>query len=187
MSAYGQRVTKSTSFKGFLIRDWQERDRAAAANVIRSVLAEYGLGWEVDCGQCTDRDAVEVEKYYWATGGEFWVVESQGQIVGTGGYYPIARGEKAAEIRKMYLLPEARGQQLGRFLLSQLEAAAVEKGFEEVWIETASVLKQAVALYEQNGYVAANGVETDRCDRVYHKAVSTSFQTTGKSRLWPVE
>lgn len=157
------------TFAGFLIRDWEVRDRAAAAEVIRSVLAEYGLGWEVNCGQCTDQDAVEVEKYYWATGGEFWVVESQGRIVGTGGYYPIARGKKAAEIRKMYLLPEARGQQLGRFLLSQLETTAVQNGYTEIWIKTASVLKQAVSLYEQNGYAAAAGVETDRCDKVYRK------------------
>lgn len=159
------------SFKNYLIRDWAVGDQETAANVVKTVLAEYGLSWEIgECG-CSDRDAVEVETYYWQTGGEFWVVEQAGQIVGTGGYLPIERGENAVEIRKMYLLPVARGQKLGRYLLSELEQAAAERGFGEVWVETASVLAEAVKLYEQNGYIPESGVETERCDKVYSKSM----------------
>ncbi len=158
-------------FKDFLLRDWEVSDRTPAANMIKTVLAEYGLGWEVNCGGCSDQDAVEVEKYYLTAGGEFWVIERSGQIVGTGGYHPISRGQKAVEIRKMYLLPQARGQGLGRFLLTQLEQAAAAKGFQEAWIETATCLSAAVKLYEQNGYQPQSGVETARCDRVYCKVI----------------
>ena len=158
-------------FKAFLIRDWEVGDREAAAAVVKTVLAEYGLGWEVgECG-CSDRDAVEVETYYWQSGGEFWVVEQAGEIVGTGGYLPIERGEKAAEIRKMYLLPSARGKGLGRYLLAELEQAAAAKGFGEVWVETSTVLAEAVKLYERNGYRPKSGVETERCDKVYSKSL----------------
>ncbi|MGB7084948.1 MAG: GNAT family N-acetyltransferase [Phormidesmis sp.] len=166
-------------FKDFLIRDWQVGDRTAAANVVKTVLTEYGLGWEVGCGGCSDQDAVDVEQNYWQTGGEFWVVERDGEIVGTGGYYPIARSSaekgsgnlnlKAVEIRKMYLLPSARRQGLGRYLLAQLEQAAAAKGFSEVWVETATVLKEAVILYEKNGYSPSPAVETERCDKAYFK------------------
>ena len=161
-------------FKDFLIREWVAGDRTAAANVIKTVLAEYGLSWEVSCGGCSDQDAVEVEKYYLQAGGEFWVIERAGKIVGTGGYYPIDRGHNAVEIRKMYLLLEARSYGLGRFLLSQLEQAAAQKGFEEVWVETATALKEAVSLYEKNGYEAESGVETERCDRAYRKRLVSS-------------
>ncbi len=158
-------------FKDFLIREWGVGDRTSAANAIKTVLAEYGLGWEVNCGGCSDQDAVEVEKYYLETGGEFWVIERSGQIVGTGGYHPISRGQKAVEIRKMYLLPEVRGHGLGRFLLAQLEQAAAARGFQEAWVETATALKAAVVLYERNGYIAESGVETERCDKVYRKTI----------------
>ena len=47
-------------FKDFLIRDWVPGDRTAAADVVKTVLEEYGLGWEVSCGGCSDADAVEV-------------------------------------------------------------------------------------------------------------------------------
>ncbi|XGV98748.1 MAG: GNAT family N-acetyltransferase [Leptolyngbya sp. BL-A-14] len=153
-------------YQNFLVRDWQPDDRVPAATLICSVLAEYGLGWEPEGA---DRDVLEVETYYQATGGEFWVIEQQGTLVGTGAYYPIPRGQKAVEIRKMYLLPEARGKGLGRFLLQALEAAIATRHFEQIWIETASILAEAVTLYENSGYEPATGIETARCDRVYLK------------------
>lgn len=159
-------------YRDFLIRDWQPADRQAAAQLIKTVLAEYGLAWGAGCSTNADQDAVEVERFYWQTGGQFWVVERMGALIGTGGYYPIQRGNQAAEIRKMYLLPDFRGQGLGRFLLQQLEAAAAAQGFQEVWLETASVLKAAVSLYEEQGYLPETAVETLRCDRVYRKQLA---------------
>ncbi|MEM8810342.1 MAG: GNAT family N-acetyltransferase [Cyanobacteria bacterium P01_G01_bin.38] len=160
------------AYKDFLIRDWQPADRNMAANMVKTVLEEYGLGWETTCGAGTDKDAVEIEQYYWQTGGEFWVVEQAERIVGTGGYYPIERTDRAVEIRKMYLLPEVRGQGLGKFLLSQLEGAIAAKGYQSIWVETATVLKTAVVMYEKNGYLPEDRVETPRCDRVYRKQIS---------------
>lgn len=156
----------NTYYRNFIIRDWQPSDRHVAAALIASVLSEYHLNPEPDGA---DNDVLNVETAYWATGGEFWVVEHEGRLVGTAGYYPIARGEKAVEIRKMYLLPEVRGQGLGRYLLQTLEKTIAMKGFAQIWIETASVLKEAVQLYENNGYQPSTGVETKRCDRVYVK------------------
>ena len=158
-----------TRYRDFLIRDWDESDRKRAAEVIRSVLTEYSLPWE-PAG--ADRDVLEVEDFYLAVGGEFWVIERQSQVVGTAAYYPVKRGEKAVEIRKMYLLPTIRGVGLGKYLLQQLEKAIAARGFQQIWIETASILVEAVKLYESSGYQPALGVETARCDRVYIKAVS---------------
>ncbi len=153
-------------YQDFLIRPWQPVDRQAIAQVIGAVLAEYGLGWEPELA---DLDVLEVEEYYLASGGEFWSIEQQGSLVGSGGYYPIARGEQAVEIRKMYLLPAYRGQGLGRFLLAELEQSIARRGFREIWIETATILAEAVQLYESSGYLPATGVETARCDRAYVK------------------
>ncbi|MCD8488921.1 MAG: GNAT family N-acetyltransferase [Desertifilum sp.] len=156
-------------YKDFLIRDWTNGDRNAAAEVIGSVLAEYGLAWDPTGA---DRDVLEVEAAYWEKGGEFWVVEYQGKLVGTAAYYPVERGEGAVEVRKMYLLPEARGQGLGRFLLQALEKAIAIRQFQQIYVETASVLKEAVQLYERSGYQPTTGVETSRCDRIYTKVLS---------------
>ncbi len=155
-------------YREFLIRNWQPNDRQIAANIIGYVLAEYNLSWEPEGA---DRDVLEVEKFYQNIGGEFWVIERQGKILGTSAYYPIQRGNKAVEIRKMYLLPEIRGQGLGKFLLKELENRIAERKFQEIWIETATVLQEAVKLYESNGYLLTTGVETKRCDLVYKKVL----------------
>ena len=161
-------MLKESDYKDFLIRAWTADDREKAAAIIRDTLIEYGLPWEPSGA---DRDVLEVETFYTAVGGEFWVIEKQGQVVGTGAYYPVERGHNAVEIRKMYLSPTVRGKGLGKFLLQQLEDAIANRGFHEIWIETASVLKEAVKLYESSGYIPATGVETKRCDRIYVKPV----------------
>lgn len=155
-------------FRDFVIRAWQPQDRQVAAEVIRSVLAEYGIGWEPDGA---DRDVYEVETAYVQVGGAFWVVEQQGQVVGTAAFYPVNRGIGTVEIRKMYLLPQVRGKGVGRWLLQRLEQEIVAQGFREVWIETASVLKEAVKLYESGGYLLTTGIETERCDLIYSKVL----------------
>jgi putative acetyltransferase len=155
----------------FLIRDWQEGDRHSAARVIENVLQEYGLSWQP---HEADADVLAIETAYWQAGGEFWVVEKGGKIVGTAAYYPIERGEKAVEIRKMYLMPLVRRKGLGKYLLQQLEKTIAARGFKEIWLETASVLQEAVYLYEKSDYQPTSGVETARCDRVYHKRLNNS-------------
>jgi putative acetyltransferase len=154
-------------YLNYTIRSWQPDDRQAAADVIKNALAEYGLGWEADGA---DRDVLEVEEYYLARGGEFWVVEDRGEIIGTSAYYPYPhRGDKAVEIRKMYLESKVRGKGLGTYLLGALERSILARGYDEIWIETASILTAAVKLYEANGYQPATGVETLRCDLIYVK------------------
>jgi putative acetyltransferase len=168
-------------YKNFTIRDWQPNDRSLAAEVIRQVLTEYGLPWQPDLA---DQDVLNIESYYQQTGGVFWVVTEsdhdqnnhQNKIVGTAAYYPIDRQEqltdRSVEIRKMYLLPAVRGKGLGKFLLTALEKHIIDAGFNTIWIETASILKEAVILYEKNGYQPTSGVETARCDRIYVKKLS---------------
>ena len=155
-----------SKYRDFVVRDWRKQDREAAAAVIKTVLEEYGLPWQP---HSADRDVIEVESAYLKAGGEFWVVEQHATIVGTAAYQPIARGNNGVEIRKMYLLPQVRGKGLGKYLLLQLEKAIAIKNYQEIWLETASVLKEAVRLYEFNGYQPAAGVETARCDLVYLK------------------
>ncbi|MDJ0556363.1 MAG: GNAT family N-acetyltransferase [Microcoleaceae cyanobacterium MO_207.B10] len=155
-------------YRDFLIRNWQPKDREIVANIIGSILAEYGLNWE-PLG--ADQDVLKVEEFYQNAGGEFWVVEQQQKILGTAAYYPIPRGKKAVEIRKMYLLPEVRKKGLGKLLLKELENRIKECNFTEIWVETATLLQEAVKLYENNGYQLTTGVETKRCDRVYKKVL----------------
>ncbi|MDG2992276.1 GNAT family N-acetyltransferase [Candidatus Synechococcus calcipolaris G9] len=150
----------------YLIRSWESGDRPAVISLLQQILKEFNLNWEPEGA---DRDVVHVEAYYLERGGEFWVVEKAAEVVGTAAYYPIDRGDNAVEIRKMYLHPQVRGKGLGTFLLQSLEKRIQSQGITTIWIETASVMKTAIGLYEKQGYQPATGIETQRCDRVYVK------------------
>ena len=111
----------------YTVRHWTSSDREPVAALVQECLESYGLKFEA---QGADLDAIAVEDHYLKNSrGEFWVVVDQqsNKIVGSGGYYEVnheseGEGENrmvatAVEIRKMYLLPEARGKKLGRTML----------------------------------------------------------------------
>ena len=148
----------------FRFRDAVASDGPAIRAVVFAVLAEYGLAADP---ATTDSDLQDVAASYTTRGGIFRVLLSPAdEIVGCGGLYPIDREE--AEIRKMYFLKVARGHGLGRWLLQDLVEAARVLGYKRVRLETASVLKEAIALYRSFGFVAMAGRHlSNRCDQAY--------------------
>jgi putative acetyltransferase len=128
------------------------------------VLAEYGL--EPD-PEGTDADLADLEASYWKNGGVFHVVESpDGVVVGCAGLLRLSAAE--AELRKMYLLPAARGRGMGRLLLSRLLADARRLGYQRVVLETASVLTEAIELYRSAGFSPASRDHlSPRCDQAW--------------------
>ena len=101
----------------YSVRHWTPEDREGASQVVKECLEAYGLRFEP---QGADMDAIEVEEFYLKDNrGEFWVVieDTSNKLLGTGGYYEVSDHPGAVEIRKMYLLPDARGKKLGRALL----------------------------------------------------------------------
>lgn len=149
----------------FRAREATADDADAIRAVVVAVMAEYGLSSDLEGNDADLRDFVAA---YCERGGSFRVVTSgEGNVVGCGGLYPI--DEREAEIRRMYLLPQARGFGIGRKLLEELISLAKERRFERVVLETASVLKEAISLYRNRGFVpvARRGTALRRCDQAY--------------------
>ena len=61
-------------------------------------------------------------------------------------------GAKPAELKRMWVAPEARGLGLGRRLLSELEKHAAEHGARRARLETNRALTEAISLYRAAGY-----------------------------------
>lgn len=57
-----------------------------------------------------------------------------------------------AEVKRMYMRPEARGQGLAKRLLSLLEQEAAQRGSTLYTLETGPSQPEAIALYERLGY-----------------------------------
>ena len=140
------------------------RDGEKIASLVFGVLKDYGLKPDPDC---TDADIKDIESSYFDRGGMFFVLETEdGSIIGAYGLYPI--NERTCELRKMYLHKAHRGKGLGKFLLDDALSKARQLGFEKMILETASVLKEAIALYKSYGFVQYNPQHmSSRCDQAY--------------------
>lgn len=60
--------------------------------------------------------------------------------------------DDVVEIKRMYVLPEQRGQGIAVEVLKALEKWAVELGFKEAILETGKKQPEAIRLYEKSGY-----------------------------------
>jgi GNAT superfamily N-acetyltransferase len=73
------------------------------------------------------------------------------RLVGCAGVRRLEPG--TAELKRMYVRPEARGRGIARLLLAGCEQAARELGYRRMWLETGVKQPEAVALYEAAGYI----------------------------------
>lgn len=84
----------------------------------------------------------------------FLVARLDGRPVGCGALRPMSEPgfEDSAEVKRIYLLPEARGRRIGGLILARLEALARDFGYARVVLETGDLQPQAIRLYERAGY-----------------------------------
>jgi GNAT superfamily N-acetyltransferase len=61
-------------------------------------------------------------------------------------------GTDAAELKRMYVTPSARGRGLARLMLAELERTAVAAGRATLILETGTKQPEAIALYTSAGY-----------------------------------
>jgi len=103
--------------------------------------------------------------------GVFLVVREEGRAVACGGVCRF--DETRAELKRMYVVPEARGRGLGRRLLVELEAEARRLGYAGIVLETGDRQTEALGLYASAGY------ERIPCYGVYAtRALSMCFEKT---------
>ena len=87
-------------------------------------------------------------------------------------------GDGVAELKRMYVVPSARGRGVARMLLAALEDEARARGLTTLRLETGPRQPEAVALYTGAGYrpIAAFGVydgAADAHDSLFFERVLT--------------
>ena len=79
----------------------------------------------------------------------FFVARLDGEAVGCGG---IAFETGFAELKRMYVRPDARGKGVVQAVIAQLEAEAKARGVTRLLLETGDVLHAALRVYERAGF-----------------------------------
>ncbi|CAA9480552.1 MAG: hypothetical protein AVDCRST_MAG67-844 [uncultured Solirubrobacteraceae bacterium] len=86
-----------------------------------------------------------------APDGAFLVGHEDGRPIAIGGLRRL--GEDVCEIKRMYVVPDARSHGAGRALLAALEDAARELGYERVRLDSGPAQQHSRALFADAGYV----------------------------------
>lgn len=135
----------------FKVRSIRRTDNAAVASIIREVMTEFGAvgeGYSIN-----DPEVDAMFEHYPVPSSAFFVVESNGRVVGCGGMGPLNGADQhICELRKMYFLPELRGTGMGARLLRLILDSAREAGYRHCYLETISAMDGARKLYTDFGF-----------------------------------
>jgi len=133
------------------IRPIEPRDDARMAEIIRTVMPEFGAsgsGFAIN-----DPEVDWMSRAYAAPRSAYFVVERDGVVEGGGGVAPLEGGDPdTCELRKMYFLRTLRGLGAGADVMRQSLDLARGFGFKRVYIETLSGMDAAMRLYERSGF-----------------------------------
>lgn len=137
---------------GGVLRPVRHADGDELTALVGSVYAEYP-GCVLDLPGVDD-DLPRMRDHIDALGGEFWVVDAGGEVVGCVGWAPgPVDGAHGAELKRLYVRHDHRGRGLGAWLVAHVEAAVADTDATaiELWSDTRFV--DAHRLYTRLGYV----------------------------------
>jgi putative acetyltransferase len=115
---------------------------------VRRIIAESGAYLQTlypsESNHLIDVDALA------APDAVFLVARRDGALLGSIAFRIIAPGH--AEIKRMFVRAEARGNGVGRRLLAALEVAARQRNVDRISLETGIRQPEAIGLYRASGY-----------------------------------
>lgn len=139
-----------------LIRRYEHRDAEAVRNLfvrVNRALAPPGMREAFDSyiALAIREEIGRIDDYYAGPRRGFWVAEDpSGTIVGTFGLEPA--GEDAAELRRMYVAPEAHRRGIARAMLAEAEHVVAGWRLARLVLNTAEIQEAALAFYRSAGY-----------------------------------
>jgi GNAT superfamily N-acetyltransferase len=127
---------------------FEERHVRAVLALIGSIFAEYGLSFDPEG---YDADLTRIATTYRGAGGDFWVLEHDGHVVGTVAVVPLSSAD--VEIKRVYLDASLRGQGWGRRLVEHALAWACGHGHRRARLWSDVKFTRAHVMYERLGFV----------------------------------
>jgi putative acetyltransferase len=134
------------------IRPIAHGDNTALAHAVRATLTEFGAAKP---GTAYYDEATDhlYELFNRTPRSVYFVAELNGEVLGGGGIFPtVGLPADTVELVKLYLLPPARGQGVGKALIDHCLQAAQTAGYARIYLETTEELTQAIPLYERLGF-----------------------------------
>ena len=139
-----------------LIREIQQKDNEAIAQVIRDIFHELDAP-KVGTAYA-DPILDTLYEVYQEPRSVYYIVEKDGKVVGGCGVAPLENSDASVcELQKMYFAPEIRGTGYAEKIIEKCLDFAQKKGFEICYLETLSFMTAAQKLYKRIGFENIDG------------------------------
>lgn len=117
----------------------------------RRLVREYAAAIDVDLSfQNFEQELEHFAIEYAAPTGAFILAEDAGQYVACIGVRRFADG--VGEIKRLYVIPAARGRGLGRVLVERILVEARQLAYRSLLLDTLPFMKEAQSLYLSMGF-----------------------------------
>ncbi|OON87236.1 GNAT family N-acetyltransferase [Oribacterium sp. C9] len=153
----------------YKLRKITAEDDAAVAGLVRDNLKQFGL--DIPGTVYFDEVLDHLSDFYNSDMCQYYVVESEGIVIGGIGFAPFEHMKNTAELQKLYLTDSAKGSGIGYKLIAFIEEKMREAGFRKSYLETHENLQAAIHIYQKSGYH-----EIERPKEVVHSTMNRFFE-----------
>jgi putative acetyltransferase len=132
-------------------RRLKKEDNPVIASLIRTILEEFHI--DRPGTAYTDPTTDDLFSLFSEPRSVYFVAQKDGRIVGGCGIYPTeGLPGDCTELVKYYVLPEERGQGIGKKLMELCIESARKFGYTRLYLETVPELGDAIRIYEKAGF-----------------------------------
>jgi N-acetylglutamate synthase-like GNAT family acetyltransferase len=126
-------------------------EREKEFQLVRQLFLEYAQSYNFDiCFDDFDKELESLPGEYSAPGGSLLLAYVDNEVAGCVALKKVE--EKLCEMKRLYVRPQYRGEELGRMLAISIMQEAKKIGYETMCLNTTSTMKEAISLYRSIGF-----------------------------------